>query len=304
MKTIKRLDIHKSSGPDNIPPLFVKRCDCALTILLMMLFNNSLSKGVFPVVWKRARIVPIHKKGVIAELEVSEDQRQTIKNAIREQCKKNGAENKVEEIENAGKNFVDCVKGLIDIETVKQEIEEAKPKGALDEVFGKYCAKSPQFKTCIHTIVDTVAPCLETKIQEHVETIKNGTDQLIDFVCFKDGDRIALFIAEGGPECFQQKANDIKACGEKLRDSLPNVEAAKKLSLTERCGKFDELTTCIVNELEKCSNPTPGNMAESLFRFVRNGTPCKTEAPNRRAFIDSLHRKCPNQVGALTPMIM
>lgn len=34
------------------------------------------------------------------------------------------------------------------------------------------------------------------------------------------------------------------------------------------------LQTCVVNELEKCEESTPANLVESMFRFVRNETPC------------------------------
>ena len=35
------------------------------------------------------------------------------------------------------RSFFDCVKGLFDADTLKKEIEDAKPNGALDEVFKK-----------------------------------------------------------------------------------------------------------------------------------------------------------------------
>lgn len=35
-----------------------------------------------------------------------------------------------------------------------------------------------------------------------------------------------------------------------------------------------DLQLCVVNELIKCSQPTPGNIVESLFEFVRRSTPC------------------------------
>lgn len=35
------------------------------------------------------------------------------------------------------KTFVECVMGLVDVNVLKREIEEAKPNGALDEVFKK-----------------------------------------------------------------------------------------------------------------------------------------------------------------------
>ena len=57
--------------------------------------------------------------------------------------------------------------------------------------FTRYCAKTPELKTCIYTLLDGVSPCLDPKAQEHMTLVKNGTNQLIDFVCYKDGDRIA-----------------------------------------------------------------------------------------------------------------
>lgn len=35
---------------------------------------------------------------------------------------------------------------------------------------------------------------------------------LLNFVCYKDGDQIALFIAEKGPECFSDKKNQLFDC--------------------------------------------------------------------------------------------
>ncbi|XP_049866455.1 27 kDa hemolymph protein-like [Pectinophora gossypiella] len=224
-------------------------------------------------IWKTI-LVAFLAVGAFAQYQVTDEQRQQFKSMVTQYCKKNGAEDKVEDVENAAKSFIECGKSLFDPETIKKEIEEAKPKGALDEVFKKYCAKSPQLKTCIHTLLTAVTPCLDATLREHVTSINNATDQLIDFVCYKDGDRIALFIAEGGPECFQEKANQIRECAGKVREGVPDVDAAKKLTIQEQCAKFDELSSCIVRALEGCAAPTSGNMAESLFKYVRNGTPC------------------------------
>ncbi|CAB3243053.1 unnamed protein product [Arctia plantaginis] len=197
-----------------------------------------------------------------------------LKNMLTTQCQKNGAEDKVDEVENSGKAFVECVKGLIDVDTLKREIEEARPNGALDEVFKKYCAKTPQLKSCIHNLLDGVTPCVDTEAKGHITEAKNATDLLIDFVCYKDGDRIALFIAEGGPQCFQSKVNEIKTCGDTLKNSVSSVEEAKNLTIEQRCAKYDELVTCVVGKLETCDTPTPSNMFESLAKYVRNSTPC------------------------------
>ncbi|XP_047521064.1 27 kDa hemolymph protein-like isoform X1 [Pieris napi] len=215
--------------------------------------------------------------GVFAEYQITEEQRNQVKQVIADTCKRNGAEGKVDEITTTVHTFIDCVKGLFNLETIKKEIEEAKPNGALDEVFKKYCAKSPELKTCISTLIDGVSPCLDSSIRENIGTGKNATSQLIDFVCHKDGDRIALFIAEEGPQCFQEKTSAIRGCAEKAKEGITGVEAVKKLTIDEQCAKFDSLTSCIVKALEECTSPTPGNMAESLFRYMKNGSPCKVQ---------------------------
>lgn len=37
---------------------------------------------------------------------------------------------------------------------------------------------------------------------------------------------------------------------------------------------MDKLQICVVEVLEKCEESTPANLVESMFKFVRNETPC------------------------------
>lgn len=61
------LDRNKGAGPDAIPPCFIRDCAKALVVPLHIIFNTSLSSGVFPARWKLAHIVPIHKAGDISD---------------------------------------------------------------------------------------------------------------------------------------------------------------------------------------------------------------------------------------------
>ena len=63
LKQMQKLDPSKSAGPDGIPPVFIKRCSTSLTLPLQLIINRSLKSGEFPTEWKKARIVPIFKKG-------------------------------------------------------------------------------------------------------------------------------------------------------------------------------------------------------------------------------------------------
>lgn len=60
---LKNLDATKGSGPDEIPPGFIKNLATELTTPLFWLFNMSLQTGQFPKVWKKSFLIPIYKSG-------------------------------------------------------------------------------------------------------------------------------------------------------------------------------------------------------------------------------------------------
>ena len=63
LRHIRSLDIYKSHGFDNLSSRMIKLCDTSIVKPLMLIFNNLLNEGVFPLLWKKANITPIHKKG-------------------------------------------------------------------------------------------------------------------------------------------------------------------------------------------------------------------------------------------------
>lgn len=60
---LNNLDVSTNGGPDTIPNSFAKALSLYLCQPLALIYNKSLSEGVFPTAWKIANIVPIHKKG-------------------------------------------------------------------------------------------------------------------------------------------------------------------------------------------------------------------------------------------------
>jgi hypothetical protein len=62
-KRLLGLDASKGSRPDGIPPHILKSCSDEFKRPLTLLFNKSLSEGVFPESWKRSYVVPIFKGG-------------------------------------------------------------------------------------------------------------------------------------------------------------------------------------------------------------------------------------------------
>lgn len=89
-----------------------------------------------------------------------------------------------------------------------------------------------------------------------------------------------MFIAEKGPECFESKKEVIQEC---LNSTFLGYISTETLSLAtlpklvfgeKECADVDSLEHCIAKELKKCSESTPLNLVESLFKYVRTESPC------------------------------
>jgi hypothetical protein len=60
---LSNLEERKSSGPDGIPNVLLKRCKQSLALPLSILYNKSLHEGYLQQDWRDAIVAPIHKKG-------------------------------------------------------------------------------------------------------------------------------------------------------------------------------------------------------------------------------------------------
>lgn len=69
LRELKLLDPSKGPGPDGIPPCFLKSSSVSICKPLTIIYNKCLSNGVFPDVWKRAYITPVHKGGPKHDIE-------------------------------------------------------------------------------------------------------------------------------------------------------------------------------------------------------------------------------------------
>ena len=62
LKLIQGLNENKAHGHDGVSIQMLKLCDTAIVRPLSIIFKNCLNYGIFPNVWKKANIVPVHKK--------------------------------------------------------------------------------------------------------------------------------------------------------------------------------------------------------------------------------------------------
>ena len=63
LELIRSLDSNKAHGCDDVSIAMLKICDETIVLPLQIIYTNCLEKGVYPNLWKRANVLPIHKKG-------------------------------------------------------------------------------------------------------------------------------------------------------------------------------------------------------------------------------------------------
>lgn len=61
--SLKALDVNKGVGADNIHAYFLRQTADVIDEPICYMFNKCLHDGVFPSIWKTARIVPVYKGG-------------------------------------------------------------------------------------------------------------------------------------------------------------------------------------------------------------------------------------------------
>ena len=62
-RVLQELVVSKACGPDGLSARILRECASQLSVPLCTIVRSSISKGVFPVQWTEANVVPIFKRG-------------------------------------------------------------------------------------------------------------------------------------------------------------------------------------------------------------------------------------------------
>ncbi|XP_066155701.1 27 kDa glycoprotein-like [Euwallacea fornicatus] len=210
---------------------------------------------------------------------------QKIENVLREKCQKENASGSVDALKSQQEEIKNCLSLYLNSSEIQTELEEAKKTGSMDEVFAKYCNKWPNVYKCFDTASETVRTCLNQQEEGSFNKTLDIVQELQEFVCHKDGDRLALFVAEGGLECLREKQEEIKTCanstfGERIpeTDDISGINLFTVLFKDHGCEDFDSFRNCIKVQLEQCSDTTPANIVDATFKFVRRQLLCDEES--------------------------
>lgn len=208
-----------------------------------------------------------------------------LKKVFKEKCKKaTGVDNSTlyQEVEKGSILLVTCLSGLANLTALQKEIEEARPLGELDTVFHKHCQKAPAAEKCFREFNTVIQPCLSKEEKSQNAVMMRIVSGLLSFMCARGGDQIALFVAEDGPECLEANKEAIQHCANKsFSEFVPKHTITDIFNLPdftlepEHCVDLAKFEACTIHHLEQCQEITPANVAESIFKFVKNETSCK-----------------------------
>ncbi|CAH0555894.1 unnamed protein product [Brassicogethes aeneus] len=210
-----------------------------------------------------------------------------VEKKFKEKCEQNGADPSI--VDNWKENhesLKSCMEKYVNVTILQEELEEAKKTGAMDEVFGRYCGKYGDIHQCFADVTGDVRKCLNHKEAGAFNITLTAIGELKEFLCYKDGDRMAMFVAEGGPECIEEQKNGIQNCmnatlGTRIPTDLSIENMPSFLFTDNDCSDFDTIRTCINVELEKCKTNTPANLMDAFFKFLKKHTPCKNVPTNK-----------------------
>ena len=63
-RVLESIKPNSSTGLDHLDPFFLKLAAPIISIPLAYIYNLSISSGSFPLVWKSAQVIPLHKGGI------------------------------------------------------------------------------------------------------------------------------------------------------------------------------------------------------------------------------------------------
>ncbi|XP_030379469.1 27 kDa hemolymph protein [Scaptodrosophila lebanonensis] len=209
-----------------------------------------------------------------------------IKRIYREKCKKvSGVENSTlyREIEKGAEKLSVCLSSLANLTALQAEMDAARPIGELDTVFSKYCKKAPEAEACVREFSALLQPCLTKEEQQQQTVMMRIGATLLGFACTRGGDQLALFVAEQGPECLEANKEAISHCLNRSfhqylpKDgSVPDLLSRPELLFSPtHCVDLQSFEGCVVHHLEQCTEITPANIVQSVFRVVKNETNCQ-----------------------------
>ncbi|XP_071547184.1 27 kDa hemolymph glycoprotein-like isoform X2 [Panulirus ornatus] len=171
------------------------------------------------------------------------------------------------------KNTVDCQQQIINdfLQEMNPNIQNEQ------EIIRKACSFEKHIMKCNENINREIQRCLIGQERDVMNITLKTMRAAVDYVCYNDGERIALFLDNDGWECVLSQMNNIYTC---VREKLASVEslALEELSSIgfsdDVCKIVNDIPHCVVEYTGKCNDSTPSDILDSLHKHILKMTPC------------------------------
>jgi hypothetical protein len=152
-----------------------------------------------------------------------------------------------------------------------------------------YCQKLETVDDCLLNFLGAFIPCANDTEKVVITSTKNMIQTALDFICYRNGERVLLFLKDEGPECYKNKGPEVKKCIEEatsinITEMTDNVEGdlLNKLWLPQsydekECKLMRSAEECLRTVMRQCDERTPANLLASLMKMIRKQTPCDTD---------------------------
>lgn len=179
--------------------------------------------------------------------------------------------------------FKTCFEEQANISMLTIDVLEGFTTGKLAGVTKKYCSKVKNLEACIDDFAHSVEHCFESGRQKDLWTTAKMAKAALNFVCYKDGERILIFVRDDGIECYEHKRDDIYKCvNETKPEDFTNITAPGEIGFIaslsyddKMCTHLNKMSKCLYNVTAQCtSNRTPSLIVEALTKTILKHTPC------------------------------
>ncbi|XP_031351278.1 27 kDa hemolymph protein-like [Photinus pyralis] len=198
-----------------------------------------------------------------------------ITSAIKEECDTNGGKGTYDKLVTAINDMTAFIQTNFDQKQIAQEVEDSSKTGELDDVIKKYCQLRSKSLEKVHKLIDAGINCVVEEDRSSIKLAANITESLMTFACDKDGERVALFVAEDGFACLSEKSSELEKCAEGAVGDKIQKNKIPKLSIQKQeCDEVKEFQACVVKSMSSCKKDMPSEIIDALFNHIYSLSPC------------------------------
>lgn len=191
-----------------------------------------------------------------------------------------------------------CVQERVALDQLMLDMTTHIAGGTLDQLVAERCRKQlPEaVSTCSALALERLQPCWlsadaqnDTADQQQADVVSKKLRKVlmagVEFFCYRDGERVAIFLHESGRECM--RAESTREAGRHCLSWLGVqsdlwLEAVSVLTewrdevrRQQHCQRLQSIRRCMTSAFETCNSSTPANVVDSVLAVMLEPLECR-----------------------------